>query len=188
MHVASRAEWRAWLEENHAASGGIWLVRWKKSAGQGYVPYDEMAEEALCFGWIDSTHRPFDEERTQILVTPRKVGSRWSAVNKERVERLTAAGLMRPAGATVIEAAKADGAWNALDEVEALVEPPDLTVALAADPVARSVWDGFPPSARKAILQWVSDARTAPTRERRIATVVGDAHEGRRANQWRRPT
>lgn len=163
-------------------------MRWKKGAGGGSVPYDEMVEEALCFGWIDSTHRPFDEGRTQILLTPRKPRSRWSAVNKERVQRLEAAGLLRPAGAAVIEAAKADGAWTALDEIEALVVPGDLAAALAADPAALGVWEGFPPSAKKVLLQWVSDARTTPTRERRIASVVSEAREGRRANQWTRPT
>ncbi len=181
MQLDSRAEWRRWLEDNHASSTGIWLVRWKKSAGREWLTYDEVVEEALCFGWIDSLQRTVDEERTQLLMTPRRTGSRWSASNQERVRRLSAAGLMRPAGSAVVAAARADGAWNALDEVNALIEPADLIAALDADPPARVAWDAFPPSVRRGILERILDARTDPTRRSRIETVVTEAHDGRRA-------
>ncbi|HYN75957.1 MAG TPA: YdeI/OmpD-associated family protein [Candidatus Limnocylindria bacterium] len=181
--VESRAEWRAWLSENHADSTGIWLVRWKKGRGPA-VTYDEVVEEALCFGWVDSLPRSLDDDRTQLLLTPRKTTSRWSAVNKERVARLTASGAMAPAGLAMVRLAEESGTWVALDGVDALLEPPDLAAALDADPAARASWDGFPPSARRGILEWILDARTAPTREKRIATTVAEAHDGRRANQW----
>jgi uncharacterized protein YdeI (YjbR/CyaY-like superfamily) len=107
-------------------------------------------------------------------------------VNKERVERLTAAGLMAPAGLAAVTAAQEDGSWAALDEVEQLREPDDLRAALDARPAARRSWHGFPRSTRRAILEWINSARTAPTRERRVTTTVAEA-AGRRANQWRQP-
>jgi uncharacterized protein YdeI (YjbR/CyaY-like superfamily) len=184
VEVASRAEWRAWLEEHHATSDGIWLVTWKKGRGP-YVPWGDVVQEALCFGWVDSTSRGLDEDRTMVQVTPRKRGSGWSRVNKEHVEKLLAAGLVAPAGLAVIEAAKADGSWSALDAVEALTEPPELTAALDAVPAARASWDGFPRSAKRAILEWIGSAKTDATRSKRVAETVSEAAEGRRANQWR---
>ena len=185
--VEVRAQWREWLTANHATSTGIWLVRWKKPTGRPHVTYDEVVEEALCFGWVDSVPRRLDDERSQLLLTPRKPGSRWSGANKERIGRLLDAGLMAPAGLAVVERARADGSWEALDEVEALVEPPDLASALDAVPAARASWDRFPPSARRGILEWLLSARTAATRAKRVATIVGEAREGRRALQWRGP-
>jgi uncharacterized protein YdeI (YjbR/CyaY-like superfamily) len=121
------------------------------------------------------------------LVTPRKPRSNWSRLNKERVDRLTAAGLMLPAGLAVVERARQDGSWTALDQVEALEEPPALRTALDARPDARTAWDTFPRSTRGAILEWISNARTPATRDQRIATTVTQAAVGRRANQWRQP-
>ena len=184
MEIASRAEWRAWLEQHHATSDGIWLVTWKKGRGP-YVPWGDVVQEALCFGWVDSTSRGLDEDRTMVQVTPRKRGSGWSRVNKDHVEKLLAAGQIAPAGLAVIEAAKADGSWSALDAVEALTEPPDLTAALDAVPAARTSWDAFPRSTKRMLLEWVGSAKTDATRSKRLAEIVSEAAEGRRANQWR---
>ena len=151
--VRSRGEWRSWLEEHHAESPGIWLVAFKKASGGPHVSYDELVEEALCFGWVDSLPRKLDDERSQLLMTPRRPRSGWSRSNKLRVERLSAAGLMAPAGLAAIETAKANGAWEALDAVENLSEPDDLRAALDADAAARRHWDAFPPSARRGILE-----------------------------------
>ena len=98
-------------------------------------------------------------ERSQLLVTPRKRGSRWSKANKVRIERLTTAGLMAPAGSAAVERAKADGTWTALDAVEALTEPEDLRAALDDDSEARREWDAFPPSTRRGILEWILSAK-----------------------------
>lgn len=185
--IGSREEWRAWLQRHHATSPGIWLVTGKKGSGRPHLDYGDLVEEALAFGWVDSRPRSLDAERSQLLLTPRRPGSNWSRVNKERVERLTAAGLMAPAGIAVVEAARADGSWAALDEVEDLVEPDDLRRALDGRPAARAEWDRFPRSSRRAILEWILGARTAPTRTRRITQTVDDAVHGRRANQWRQP-
>jgi uncharacterized protein YdeI (YjbR/CyaY-like superfamily) len=183
--VGSREEWRRWLEEHHATSPGVWLVTWKKGSGGPYLPYDDVVEEALAFGWVDSLPRKLDDRRSMLLITPRKPASKWSRVNKERVERLTAAGLMAPAGQAVVDAARESGTWTALDDVENLVEPDDLRAALDADPEARRQWDGFPRSARRGILEWLLNAKTAPTRAKRVEETARLAARGERANQWR---
>ncbi len=183
--VESRAAWRSWLREQHGSAAGVWAVTWKKTSPGPYVSYEELVEEALCFGWIDSLGRRLDDERTQLLFTPRKPASKWSRPNKERIERLTAAGLMAPAGEAMVELAKRTGTWTALDLVEDLVEPPELRAALDAVPAARRSWDGFPRSTRRAILEWISSARTDATRDKRVRTTVDEAAAGRRANQPR---
>jgi uncharacterized protein YdeI (YjbR/CyaY-like superfamily) len=186
VEVRSREAWRAWLGEHHASEPGVWVVTFKKGRGP-HVAYGEVVEEALAFGWIDSKGRKVDEDRSGLLVTPRKPASKWSAANKERIGRLVAAGLMTPAGTAVVEAAKASGTWTALDLVEALVEPDDLRAALDAEPDARRHWDAFPPSARRAILEWIDAARRPATRAGRVAETARLAAQDVRANQWPRP-
>jgi uncharacterized protein YdeI (YjbR/CyaY-like superfamily) len=140
----SRAAWRAWLERHNAPSGSIWPVTFKTGRGP-HVPYDAIVEEALCFGRIDSRPARLDTDRRMLLLGPRRTGSNWSAANKARVERLLAAGLMRPAGLALVGQARADGSLTALDTVEALCEPTGLAAALDADPPARRGWNAFPP-------------------------------------------
>lgn len=174
LAVTSRRQWRSWLAEHHTTSRGVLLVLHRRGRGP-HVPYDDLVEEALCFGWVDSTRRPVDADRFSLQMTPRRPGSGWSAVNKERIARLEAAGLMRPAGRAMVAMARASGAWGLLDAVEALIEPPDLTAALDAHPAARRYWDGMSPSRRKVVLASVMQARRAETRARRIALAVADA-------------
>jgi uncharacterized protein YdeI (YjbR/CyaY-like superfamily) len=184
VEVKSRAEWRRWLVANHDSSPGIWLVTYKKAMGPDlYLPYEELVLEALCFGWIDGQARSVDDERTSLLLTPRKPKSGWSRPNKRRVEQLEAEGLLTDAGRRAIEVAKENGSWSALDDVENLIEPPELKAALDANPAARENWDAFPPSAKKAILTWISTAKKPETRERRVTQTVAEAAENRRANQ-----
>lgn len=183
VEVTSREQWRRWLARNHDSSPGIWLITYKKAQGARHVPYDAVVEEALCFGWIDSVRRRVDEQRTMMLLTPRRRGSEWSRSNKDRVERLEAAGLIEAAGRAAIDSARADGSWTALDEIENLVEPDDLRRALDADPEARRHWDAFPPSARRAILYWVRSAKREPTRASRVEETARLAAEGIRARE-----
>ena len=185
VHAETRDEWRRWLAANHSGAPGAWLVSWRRQTGKPSVGYAESVEEALCFGWIDSVQQTLDEERTAQLFTPRRAGSRWSSSNKERVERLLAAGLMEPAGLAALEAAKASGAWTALDEVEALVVPDDLAAALASRG-AGGQWERYPPSVKRGILQWLLDAKRPETRARRIAETADAAADGRRPGQWAR--
>ena len=187
IEVTSRAEWRAWLADNHESSTGIWLVTHKKSEGERYVPYDAVAEEAIAFGWIDGRRRGIDERRTELLITPRRPKSGWSRVNKRRVEELEASGLMTDAGRTVIERAKGNGSWSALDDIENLVEPDDLRAALDGLPPAREHWDAFPRSAKRAILEWIGSAKKPETRERRVTEAARLAAENIRANQPSQP-
>ena len=186
-HPTTRAQWRAWLAAHHDQPDGVWLVSWKKATGKPSVPYADAVEEALCVGWVDSKPSSLDDERGMLWFSPRKPGSGWSRPNKERVERVIASGLMTPAGLAVVEAAQADGSWSKLDAVEDLLEPDDLAAALDADPAARAAWDAFPRSAKRGILEWIVQAKRAETRATRVATAVSEAHEGRRANQWRQP-
>ena len=183
LEIRSRAEWRAWLAEHHESSSGVWLITFKKNRGP-HVPYDDVVEEALAFGWVDSKGLGVDEDRSSLLMTPRKPKSGWSRPNKLRIEKLTAAGLMAPAGLAAVALAKETGAWTALDDIENLVEPPDLTAALDANPDARRHWDAFPPSARKVLLGWIMSAKRPATRERRVAETVAKAAVNQRAIEW----
>ena len=130
MQPESVAEWREWLAAHHTRPTGVWLVTWRAGSGGPKISYAESVEQALCFGWVDSLGRTLDDERTMLWFAPRKARSGWARTNKQRIERLTAAGLMAPAGLAVVEAAKADGSWTLLDAVEDLLVPDDLAAAL----------------------------------------------------------
>lgn len=172
VQVESRAEWRAWLEEHHADSPGVWVVTFKKIAGARHVPLGDLIDEAVCFGWVDSQAHGVDEQRTSITMTPRRPGSRWTQRNRDRVDALEEAGLMHPAGRAAVEAAKASGAWDELRSVEALEEPEDLRAALDADPVARAGWERRSRSMRYAELLRLHDTKRPETRARRIIEVL----------------
>ncbi len=171
MTMTSRAAWRGWLASNHVTSGPIWLVTYKKHHPE-YLAYDDIVEEALCFGWIDSLARPIDADCSMIYMSPRKRGGVWSASNKARVERLEASGLMTEAGRAVIARAKQDGSWDALTDIDALVMPDDLVAALAADDLARANWEAFSPSVRRQFLWWLKSAKREATRASRLERTV----------------
>lgn len=187
VEVASRAELRAWLAAHHADAEAIWLVTGKKAAGDRYLPYDAIVDEALCVGWVDSQPRALDALRSMRLLAPRRPGSGWSRVNKKRVERLIADGLMTPAGLAVIDRAKADGSWAKLDAVETLALPEDLGAALAAHPPAAGYFDAFPRSSKRLILEWITAAKAPETRARRIEETARLAAGNIRANHYRQP-
>ena len=180
VYVPDRASWRQWLEDNHAVSSGIWLVFDKKSSRTDRLLYSDSVEEALCYGWIDSTIRPLDDARYMQLFTPRKPKSNWSRLNKERVARLQKADLIRPAGASAIAEAKKNGSWSKLDTVEALSVPDDLAKELAKSAIALKNFNAFAPSARKGFLHWVHNCKRPETRAERIRTVVRCAKENRK--------
>ena len=175
VELTSVDDLHAWLAEHHADRTSATLVRWKKGKGP-HVPWAEMVRELLCFGWIDSTARPVDDDRSAQLVTPRRPTSGWSRVNKQHVVELLADGRMQPAGQAAIDRAQQNGSWVALDEVEDLVargaEPDDLRAALDALPTARERWDGLSRSARRIVLVSVLTAKRPETRERRVRLAV----------------
>jgi len=181
IHAETREQWRAWLTHNLTSARGVWLCSWRTTTGRPRCPYPEAVEEAICFGWIDSTSTVLDEERSLQLFTPRRPKSSWTRLNRERAADMEARGLMTDAGRRAIAAAKANGWWTIADQVEDLEEPADLTAALDRDPQARSNWDGFPPSARKQMLWWIVSAARDATRAGRIAQIVSEAAIGRRA-------
>jgi uncharacterized protein YdeI (YjbR/CyaY-like superfamily) len=167
---ATRAEWREWLHEHAGRPGGVWLVLHKgKDAPLSYM---DAIDEAVAFGWIDSKAMRLDEQRYRIRISPRKPGSGWSRINKERVSRLIEGSLMAPAGMAAVESAKLDGSWEALTGFEALQVPPDLAAALSADPAAARFFDAFPSSAKMIILGWIAGSKRAEKRQQRIRETV----------------
>ncbi|MEL7354239.1 MAG: YdeI/OmpD-associated family protein [Cyanobacteria bacterium J06560_5] len=181
IEVTSRQDLRTWLSGHHEQSESIWLVTYKKHTGHKYVAYDDIVEEALCFGWIDSLPRKLDGDRTQLLLSPRKSKSVWSKLNKTRIEKLLKAGLITPAGQTKIDIAKANGMWTFLDDVEALVIPNDLAECFSKMPKAKKNFEAFSDSAKKGILQWIKVAKKADTRQQRIEKTVALAAENIKA-------
>lgn len=180
--IRSRADLRAWLQENHQSTGSVWLVRYRKSTQPNlYVPYSEIVGEALCFGWIDSRTNRLDEERSMLLLAPRKPGSAWSKLNKQRVAKLNASGLMTTAGTLKVKQAKKDGSWKILDSVERLEDPADLQKALDALPEARSNFNDFPKWSKRFLLEWIRTAKRPETRAKRIAETASEAARNRRA-------
>ena len=172
IEFRSRQAIRVWLQANHATADTFWLVTYKKHVTEYYVPYGEIVEELLCFGWVDSRTRRVDDDRTMLLVSRRKPGSTWSASNKERVARLEERGLMAEAGRVAVASARADGSWTFLDDVERLEIPDDLAKAFARNQRAKRNYESFNASARKIILLWIKTAKRNETREKRIAETV----------------
>jgi len=172
LHPTSRASWRAWLTANHDSVQGVLLVMDSKASGSQRLSLDDAVEEAICFGWIDSTLRPLDGRQFAVLFTPRRRGGTWSPANKARVESLKARDLMTDAGLRAVTAARQDGSWSALDDVDELRVPADLARALADDPQAQRNFERFTASAKKATPWWVKSARRPETRAKRIAESV----------------
>jgi len=168
----TRDDWRAWLETNPDRAEGIWVVFRKPSSQLEGPVYDQLVEEALCFGWIDSLTKRVDDERTIQWYSPRRKGGIWSTLNKRRIERLIEAGLMHERGLAAIEAAKADGSWSQADDVEALIVHPDLEEAFAANPAARAAYEALPPSHKKQYLWAIYSAKRPETRAKRISWTI----------------
>jgi uncharacterized protein YdeI (YjbR/CyaY-like superfamily) len=186
VQVTTRAQWRTWLTKHHTRTTGIWVVTFKKAAGKRHVPYADIVEEALCFGWIDSKPAKLDDERSMLWLAPRKPRTNWSELNRKRVAHLIADGRMTAVGLARIDAAKADGSWSALEVVDALMIPDDLAEAFRAHPGSAANFDAFPRSTRKGILEWILTAKRAETRAARVGQTALLAGRNERANQWTR--
>lgn len=187
VEVTSRQAWRDWLITNHKRGDSVWVVTFKKGRGP-YVAYEDVVEEALCFGWIDSVRRRVDESRSKLLLSPRRSGSGWSKVNKDRIARLSDQGQMAESGSALIAAAKADGSWAKLDAVDALLKPDDLNKALKANADAEVNFDAFPKSVRRGILEWITQAKRPETRAKRIDETTVAAANNERVGQWGKRT
>ena len=171
-YAKDRKAWRKWLEKNHATSDGVWLIYDKKASGKKRLEYSDAVEEALCFGWIDSTLRPLDDERYMQRFTPRKPNSGWSALNKQRIEKMIDQDLMAKAGLEKIEEAKRNGAWEKLDHIEALKLPEDFEKALEKNKKAKTNFENFPQFTKKQFLYRINSARRPETRKERIMLLV----------------
>ena len=150
----------------------------KKHSGLATVSYSDAVEEALCFGWIDTTMNPVDATFYKQLFTPRRPKSTWAASNKARVERLITQGLMTAAGLAAIEVAKQNGSWTSLDGIESLQPPPELKSALGTNAAAKRQWPRYTSTCRKQFLFWLAGAKRPDTRARRVATIVECAAKG----------
>lgn len=187
IEVRSRGELRTWLESHHRQIDSVWLVTFKKHGIGSYLPYGEIVDELLCFGWVDSMPRKLDGDRSMLLIAPRKAKSNWSKINKDKTARLIAEGKMHPAGLSAVEKAKAGGQWDALNAVEAHEMPDDLSKAFAVYQNAMRHFIAFPASTKRGILEWINAAKTVGTRARRVEETARLANENIRANQWRQP-
>ncbi|MGD0018910.1 MAG: YdeI/OmpD-associated family protein [Candidatus Limnocylindrales bacterium] len=187
VQLESRAAWRAWLAEHHRQESGVWLVTWKRRTGKPTVAYEEAVEEAVCFGWIDGVLGRVDDDRSMQWFAPRKPRSTWARTNKERVARLEAAGLMTEAGREAVELARANGSWDSLDVIDALVVPDDLAAALAERPGARELFDASSASVRRMALAWVYQAKRPATRAAHVEQIAAIAGRGEPiSNLWQR--
>ncbi len=176
LEVPDAAGWRTWLEQHHDSSPGVALALAKRGRSTvTTLTYEQAMEEALAFGWIDSTAHRLDDHRFIGEFTPRKRGSHWARSNKARVERLLAEGRMAEPGLAKIEAAKRDGSWNALDDVEDLNVPEDLKRALEQNEKARIAFEAMPVYAKKMVLYRIHSAKRPETRARRIEEAVRQA-------------
>lgn len=187
--VADAAAWRAWLAEHHADAPGVWLVLHKRGGDVTALTYAEALDEALCFGWIDGQKRARDAGSSLQRMTPRTARSRWSVRNVGHVARLEAAGRMQPAGRAAVEAAQADGRWEAAYAGPATAEvPPDLAAAVAADPRAQAMFDVLTSTNRFALIVRTTAPGRPETRARRVERLVGMLARGETPYpQQRRP-
>ncbi|MFK7949086.1 MAG: YdeI family protein [Saprospiraceae bacterium] len=181
----SRAEWREWLEKNHQSKPSVWLIYFRVSTKIPSLSWSEAVDEALCFGWIDSTKKTIDKERYMQYFTRRKPSSTWSKVNKDKIDKLTENNRMTKAGFESIEMAKQNGTWSLMDDVENLIVPEDLKIALNENENSMKFFQSQSKSIRKGMLYWVVIAKRTETRKKRIATIAESVAKGMLPKQFR---
>jgi uncharacterized protein YdeI (YjbR/CyaY-like superfamily) len=182
---ATPAELRDWFDEHHSTLPELWLGYHKKGTGRPSVSWSQAVDEALCVGWIDGILKRVDEATHVQRFTPRRKGSNWSAINVAKVAALTAEGRMRPAGLAAFEArTDAKTAVYAYERVEASFTD-DETALFRADATAWADWQRRSPSYRRTVTHWVTSAKQASTRERRLATLIADSRAGQEVGPMR---
>lgn len=182
FHPKSRSEWRSWLEQNHQSEKSVTLIIARKGSKLPGVSYGEAVEEALCFGWIDTTGNRKDTESFYLRFARRNPKGYWSRSNRERAERLIKQGLMTKAGQDMIDLAKKTGTWLALEKMQSLEIPADLQGLFDQNRKAFENFEAFPPSSRRMILFWISGAKRSETRKRRIEQTVALAEKNIQVN------
>lgn len=180
----SKDAWRKWLQQNHNIESAIWMVGYTQKSGIPTLTWSEAVDQALCFGWIDSTRKSTAEGQYIQLFTKRKPKSTWSKINKDKVSQLLEANLMADAGMKAVEIAKQNGSWEILDSVEALVVPEDLKNALDLYPEATAFFNELSKSIKKMMLYWIISAKRPETRQKRIHEIAEHAALKRKPKQF----
>ncbi len=174
LYCKTVEDWQTWLAQHHQEVAEIWLVFYKKDMGDQTLVYAQALDEALCYGWIDSLIKKIDEEKYARKFTPRKMVSKWSAINKKRVQELIAEGRMTPAGQAVIDAAKANGCWDKPDRPPVLPAkmPPAFAQALQKNQTAHRHYEQLAAGEKKRYILWIATARRVETQNKRIQEAV----------------
>ena len=183
FYAKDRGAWRAWLADNHDRQQAVWLVFDKGKNRR--LSYDDIVEEALCFGWVDSKPGKVSETQSKLYLSKRKPKSAWSKSNKERIERLTKANLMAPQGLVAVKVAKQNGSWEALNQSDSFVMPPELLTQLAANPKAQQFYEALSNSSKRIILEWIYSAKKEETKLVRVNETVELAAKGIKAHHYR---
>lgn len=183
FYARNRQEWREWLATNHNSKQSVWLI-FDKGKNRT-LTYDDMVEEALCYGWVDSVPGKVSDTQAKIYVSRRKPKSSWSKVNKQRIEKLLHAGTMSDAGIAAVNSAKQNGSWDALNKSDAFEMPEELNRLLMSNTKARLFYDAMAPSSHKIILEWIYAAKTEDTKMKRIVETVELASQGIKAHHYR---
>jgi uncharacterized protein YdeI (YjbR/CyaY-like superfamily) len=179
IEIQSSAELREWLLKNHTQKESIWLVTYKKEVPEKYVSIQEVLDELLCFGWIDCIRRKLDDKRTMQLIAPRKV-EHWAKTYKDRFVKLEAQGLVHQSGINSVIASKNAGLWNFMDDVDNLIVPEDLQLALNNNQAAYLFFDVLSASNKRFVLRYLKLAKTDETRKKRIIQIVTLSAEGKK--------
>jgi uncharacterized protein YdeI (YjbR/CyaY-like superfamily) len=179
LSFASPEAFETWMDKNHETSPGIWVQFYKKASGIPTITYTEAVLTALCYGWIDSQAKSLDETSYLQKFTPRRTKSIWSAVNTARIEQLTKAGKMKPAGLLQVTAAKQDGRWQAAYAPPSTMEmPEEFLTALNANEKAKAFFATLNKTNTYAIGWRLQTAKKPETRTKRIALIIGMLERG----------
>jgi uncharacterized protein YdeI (YjbR/CyaY-like superfamily) len=183
----TEAEFRRWLEANHAKAPELLVGFWKKGSGKASIDWPQARDQALCFGWIDGVRRSLGDEAYTIRFTPRRKGSIWSTVNVARFAALTAEGLMTAAGERAYEENKHKSGLYSYEKPLASLTAEE-TALFRKSKTAWAHWDKQPAGYRKLVLNWITTAKKPETRAKRLATLIDDSTAGRRiaCYDWRK--
>lgn len=181
IYFKTSAAWREWLQNNHDKTNGVWLLFFKKGTGKSSIEYEVAVEEALCFGWIDSIIKKIDDEKYVRKFTPRKDKSKWSELNKKRVEKLIQDNRMTEIGLAKIETAKRNGQWDKPDRPNIQFDiPKEFQAALGQNRKAREHFDQLAPTYQKQYIGWIAIAKRPETKEKRIKEAIDLLEKGQK--------
>jgi len=181
VEVASHAELQQWFRDHHTQQESIWLVTYKKVVPEKYLANTDVVDECVCFGWMDGRRMKLDDQRTMQLLSPKKA-EHWAKSYKDRYHRLKKEGRIHPTTQERVEADQESGAWDLMNDVDALTLPHDLKQALKANPPALSNYEAFPDSAKRDVLRWIKLAKRDETRQKRIKQTVAKAARNQRTS------